>query len=492
MKRSWRAKAASTIGCSLTVLALAGCTLAPKYERPRSPVDRSYTPTASADGKVVDDQLGTEVTQLGWRQFFRDPVMQDVLALALANNRDLRVAALNVSVAEAEYRIQRADLLPTVNGTAGAEFERTPPAQSGTPTALQTHSYSLGLSVVSYELDLFGRLRSLSKEAQESYLSSADTKLATQLTLVAQVASTYLSLLADRDALKVARDTVATQQSSFDLIKMTTDQGTGTDLDVARAETTLRTAQASLEQYTRQAATDLDSLQLLVGAPLPAPLRARMDAQTGLAAVVALPPLAAGLPSDLLERRPDIRAAEHTLMGANANIGAARAAFFPAVTLTGNVGTASGGINHLFGAGTSAWTFQPQVSLPIFDAGANIARLDVAHLQKRIEIANYEKAIEQAFRDVADALASRATYVRQLEAQRKLVDADTRYRDVSQMRFDAGADDYLNVLVAQNSLFSAQLDLVSLELAERQNLVTLYKALGGGWAEKGGERTAAR
>jgi multidrug efflux system outer membrane protein len=217
-----------------------------------------------------------------------------------------------------------------------------------------------------------------------------------------------------------------------------------------------------------------------------------MEAQTGLAAMTSLPPLAAGLPSDLLERRPDIRAAEHTLIGANANIGAARAAFFPTVTLTGNVGTASGGINHLFGAGTSAWSFQPQLTVPIFDTGANIARLDIAHLQKRIEIANYEKAIQQAFRDVADALASRATFVRQLEAQKKLVDADTRYRDVSKMRFDAGIDDYLNVLIAQNSLFSAQLDLVTLELAERQNLVTLYKALGGGWAEKGATKTATR
>ena len=252
---------------------------------------------------------------------------------------------------------------------------------------------------------------------------------------------------------------------------------------MAQAESTLRTAEASVEQYTRQVAQDLDELVLLVGTTLPDALQTRMMAQSGLGVEPAFPALRAGLPSDLLQRRPDIRAAEHTLFAANANIEAARAAFFPSVTLTGSGGTASGSLTKLFGAGTASWLFEPQSSVPIFDAGANFANLDYAKIQKRIEIANYEKSVQSAFHDVSDALAGRATYTRQVDAEEKLVGADQTYYDISKMRSDAGADTYLNVLIAQNSLFSAQLTLVSLNLSQQQNLVTLYKALGGGWTD---------
>jgi multidrug efflux system outer membrane protein len=463
-----------------TLLAsLGGCSLIPDYMRPDLPVADQY---ASGTGAMVTG--GTAAADLGWKDFFQDSVMQDLIGLALANNRDLRVAAENVAAAQAQYRVQHAGLFPTIDATAGADFERSAPGQSGSSTPLHINAYSLGLSAASYELDLFGRIRSLSKEAQETYFSQAETRQATQISLVAQVASEYLAWLSDRDAIRVAEQTAQSQQRAYDLRRLTLTQGSGTALDVAQAETTLRTAEATLQQYRRQGAQDMDQLVLLVGTTIPEPLQARMVAQTGLAAQSAFPVLPAGLPSDLLQRRPDIRAAEHTLLSANADIGAARAAFFPSITLTGSGGTAAGGLAKLFGAGSASWLFQPQISVPIFDAGSNFANLDYAKIQKRIEIANYEKAIQSAFHDVSDALAARETYRLQVDAQQKLVDADSRYYNISKMRADSGVDTNLNVLVAQSSLFGAQINLITLRLSEQQNLVTLYKSLGGGWTDR--------
>ena len=469
---------ASTVLASLT-----GCSLIPAYLRPglpvanRYPVGPAFTGAGAASGSVAAGDLG-------WRDYFIDPVMQDLIALALENNRDLRVAAQNVAGSYAQYEVQHASLFPTVNAVGSADFARQAPGQEGTPEALHLNAYSLGLSAASYELDLFGRIRSLSKQAQEQYFSLAETRKSTRISLVASVASGYLAWLADRDSLRVSQLTAKAQQQSYALYKLQLAHGTGTLLTVSQAESTLRTAEASVEQYTRQVAQDLDELVLLVGTTLPDSLQSRMMAQSGLVAEPAFPALPAGLPSDLLQRRPDILAAEHTLLAANANIGAARAAFFPSVTLTGSGGTASGGLTKLFGAGTASWLFEPQISVPIFDAGTNFANLDYAKVQKRIEIADYEKSIQSAFHDVSDALAGRATYTRQVEAETKLVHADQTYYDISKMRSAAGADTYLNVLIAQNSLFSAQLTLVSLNLSEEQNLVTLYKALGGGWTDR--------
>ncbi len=468
---------------STLLVTLAGCSLIPDYLRPGLPVaDRypagpAFTGVGAASGNVAAGDLG-------WRDFFTDPVMQDLIALALENNRDLSVAAQNAAGSYAQYEVQHAALFPTIDATGSADFAREAPGQAGTPEALHLNAYSLGLSAASYELDLFGRIRSLGKQAKEQYFSLAETRKSTLISLVASVASEYLAWLADRDALRVSQLTARAQQQSYDLYKLQLAQGIGTLLTVAQAESTLRTAEASVEQYTRQVAQDLDELVLLVGTTLPDALQTRMMAQSGLGAESAFPALPAGLPSDLLQRRPDIRAAEHTLLAANANIGAARAAFFPSVTLTGSGGTASGGLTKLFGAGSASWLFEPQVSVPIFDAGTNFANLDYTKIQKRIEIANYEKSIQSAFHDVSDALAGRATYTRQVDAERKLVGADQTYYDISKMRSNAGADTYLNVLIAQNSLFSAQLTLVSLNLSQQQNLVTLYKALGGGWTDR--------
>jgi multidrug efflux system outer membrane protein len=475
----------------ITVLAasLAGCSLIPTYQRPALPVSTQW-PSGPANPRPNPEQAAAvPASDLGWRDFFTDPVAQELIALALANNRDLRVAALNVAQAQAQYRVDRAGLFPTVDATAGLTRTETPASVEGLGrfgvTSLNARDYSLGLSAVSWELDFFGRIRSQARQAKETFLSDAETELSTQISLVAEVGSEYLTWLADREALAVSEDTVRVQGDSLRLTRLKVDTGAGaTGQDVAQAETTLRTAEANVAQYSRQVAQDMDELVLLVGAPLPDALAARMNARAGLRAEPPFPKVPAGLPADLLERRPDIRAAEHTLLAANANIGAARAAFYPQITLTSEYGTASSGLQHLFAKGSTFWAFEPQLTLPSFDAGKNKANLDIAKVQERAEVASYEKAIQSAFHDVADALAGRTTYVSQVRAEQGLVDADTRYYDLAQMRFQNGVDTYLNVLVAQNSLLSARLSLISLKLAQQQNSITLYKALGGGWREQ--------
>ena len=471
--------------CSASWLALffglAGCSLIPDYHRPELPVASHWSDGADA-APVGSQRLAAD---LGWRDFFTDPVAQELIALSLANNRDLRVAALNVAQAQAQYRADRAGLFPTIDANAGLTRSVIPGDVSGfgTTAPVSIRDYSLGLGVVSWELDLFGRIRSQARQAEETYLSDAETQLSTQISLVAEVSSAYLTWLADRDALAVSQDTVKAQADSLRLTQLKVAHGSATAQDVAQAETTLRSAEASAAQFTRQVAQDMDEVVFLVGTPLPEELQARMNAERGLDREPTFPDLPAGLPADLLERRPDIRAAEHTLMGANANIGAARAAFFPKISLTTNGGVASSGLSHLFGPGHGSWTFEPTVTVPIFDAGQNFANLDIAKIEARTEIADYEKTIQSAFHDVSDALAARSTYASQLAAERALVDADGRFYHLADMRFRAGVDTYLNVLIAQNSLFSAQLTLINLKLTTMQNAVTLYKALGGGWQE---------
>jgi multidrug efflux system outer membrane protein len=467
---------------SLSLLSLSACSLIPDYHRP-SPGVTDQWPAGPA-ALSADGTAGANASGLGWSTFFQDPVAQDLIRLALDNNRDLRVAALNVQSAQAQYGVDRASLFPAIDGTAGYDRSVTPGDIYGTPGQAQSlREYSIGASAVSWELDLFGQIRSKARSQRETVFSDAETRTSTQMTLIAEVVSEYLAWLADRQSLAVAENTVKTEADSVRLTKMLLDHGTDTALDVAQAEVTLHNAQASIAQYQRAVAEDLDQLVLLVGASIPADVMQRMTAVNTLTAEPSFPPLSAGLPSDLLTRRPDIRAAEHTLLSANANVGAARAAFFPSITLTASGGTASSSLSKLFAAGQANWAFNPQISVPIFDAGSNFANLDIARVEKKIEIANYQKAIQQAFHDVSDALVARATYTDQITAQQELVQADQTNYDLSSMRFKAGVDAYLTVLVAEESLFSAKLTLISLQLAEQQNLVTLYKALGGGWKQ---------
>lgn len=462
------------------VSALAGCSLAPTYERPAAPVSAAF-PAGPAYGATAQPGAAT-AADIGWRDFFADPLLQRLIVMALDANRDLRVAALNVERARALYRIQRADLTPDVGLAGQGSVQRLPGdlTQSGEPTI--SRSYQVGGALASWELDLFGRIRSLSDQALETYLAQDETRIAAQLSLIAETANAYLTLRADQELLALTQSTLASQQDAYTLIKQSYDLGVANALDLSQAEITLRTAQRNLSQYTRQAAQDRNALVLLVGQPLPADMLAQLDHATRLPDGVMPSTLPAGLPSDLLARRPDIRAAEHQLKAANANIGAARAAFFPTISLTGRAGTASASLDGLFGAGSGAWSFAPSITLPIFSGGALRASLDAAKISKNIEVAQYEKSIQAAFREVADALAGRGTLQEQIVAQRLLVDASQHAYDLSRQRFDRGIDNYLSVLDAQRSLYASQQVLVQTRLEKLSNQVTLYRALGGGWS----------
>lgn len=467
---------------SLLALAgvLAGCSLAPRYERPSAPIDAFY-PSGPAYG---DAGAGAQATaDVGWRDFLRDPLLQELVDLSLANNRDLRKAALNVEAARAQYRIQRADLLPRVGVGADGSAQRQPADLSPSGVADIRRSYQVA-GTISWELDLWGRIRNLSEQALAAYLALDETRTAAQLSLVAEVANAYLALRADQELLGLTQQTLQTQQRSYALTAQLVDAGSANRIDLRRAEIALRTAQANLAQYTRQAARDRNALVLLLGQPLTPELASRLDAAQSLPDGIVPTDLPAGLPSDLLVRRPDLRAAEHRLRGANASIGAARAAFFPTIGLTGAAGTASASLGDLFDAGSGIWSFMPRISLPIFQGGALQAQLDVARVRQRIEIASYEKAIQTAFAEVADGLAGKRTLDEQMQAQQLLVGASQKAEELATQRFAEGMDDSLSLLDAQRTRYGSQQALVVTRLARLGNLIDLYKSLGGGWTER--------
>jgi outer membrane protein, multidrug efflux system len=475
--------------CAVTIAALSACTMEPHYSRPAAPVASTWNGNAAAAADKTD------VADLGWKQFFPDPVLQRLIDLALANNRDLRVAVLNVQATQAQYRIQRADLFPTISATGLEQVEKYPAGVLGASTGASTGSsgsvgatvpggstfrfYEVGVGFTSYEIDLFGKIRSLNHAALEKYFSSEETRRSSQLTLVAEVASAYLAILADETILKVTRETLDSQTASYDLTKKSLDAGTTTALALRQAATTVDTARANLAEYTRQAAQDRNALMILIGVPIPEDIVFSTD----ISVETMSADLPVGVPSEVLARRPDVLAAEHDLVSANADIGAARAAFFPSITLTGNYGTASTQLSGLFKKGSSAWTFSPQISLPIFAGGANVANLDLSKIEKNVFIAQYEKALQTAFREVDDALAARGTLDEQLAAQRALLDDSSEEYRLAEMRFRNGVDSFLPVLDAQRGLYTAQQAVVSLELQRLQNMATLYKALGGGMKE---------
>ncbi|HSH88637.1 MAG TPA: efflux transporter outer membrane subunit [Ramlibacter sp.] len=448
---------------SLLVLAaiVAGCSQMPVYERPPAPVAATFPYTAVAPGTAAAD--------VQWQEFFADARLRQLIATALANNRDLRVAILNIEQARAQYDIRRADRYPTVGAAATAS--RAPDTTGGTST-----TYSVGLGITAWEIDFFGRIASLSEAALAQYLGTEEGRKAAQVTLVTTVANTWLSLVADEEFLELTRQTLATREESLRLTRLRFENGAASELDFRQAQSLYESARVALAQQQRQRALDLNTLTLLVGQAVPTDLQvaATMSA-------VSLPDLPAGTPSEVLTRRPDVRQAEQQLIAANANIGAARAAFFPRISLTAAVGTASGQLSGLFKGGSWAFTAAPQALLPIFDAGRNDANLRSANVSRDIAVAQYEKAIQSAFREVADTLAGRATLNDQLQAQRNVVEAETvRYR-LSKLRYDNGVSSYLDLLDAQRSLFAAQQALIQVKLQQLQNQVLLYRALGGGW-----------
>ena len=485
------------------ILCLAGCTLEPHYRRPPPAVTPQWPAmpaedSASAPAEPAPDASQRSAAQIGWREFFTDPKLQGLIEQALQHNYDAQIATLNIAAARSQYQIQRAELFPTVSATATEQVEKFPaavaPLASGAGGGTGVGGvgaasgsgvfrfFDVGIGFTSYELDLFGRIRSLNHAKLEQYLGYVETRRSTQISVIAEVANAYLTWLADAKLLRITEETLNSQQESLDLVRLSFEGGIATALDLHQAETTVATAQANLAQYRRQVAQDQNALVVLLGAPLPGEFVADVD----LDEESLLTDLPAGVPSEVLVQRPDILAAEHNLVAANANIGAARAAFFPSILLTGSYGTASTQLSGLFKQGSTAWTFSPQISLPIFAGGANVASLDLAKVQKNILVVQYEQAIQSGFREVADALAGRATLDSQVAANAALVQASSESFRLSNMRYSGGVDNYLGVLVSLRVLYTAQQSLVSVKLARLQNLVTLYKALGGGWYEHSG------
>ncbi|MBP9960864.1 AdeC/AdeK/OprM family multidrug efflux complex outer membrane factor [Pseudomonas defluvii] len=466
----------SLLSLAVTAFILGGCSLIPDYQTPESPAAAqwpqgpAYSPNESAEVAAAEQ---------GWRQFFHDPALQQLIQTALVNNRDLRVAALNIDAYRAQYRIQRADLFPAVSANGSGSRQRVPGDVSSTGEATINSQYSATLGVSAYELDLFGRVRSLSEQALETYLSSEQARRSTQISLVASVANAYLTWQADQALLKLTEETLKTYEESYQLTKRSNEVGVSSALDLSQARTSVEGARVKLAQYQRLVAQDLNSLTVLLGTSVPANLPASQELNADLLSEVP-----AGLPSELLQRRPDIQEAEHLLKAANANIGAARAAFFPSISLTANAGTLSPDMGGLFKGGSGTWLFQPQINLPIFNAGSLRASLDYSKIQKDINVAKYEKTIQTAFQEVSDGLAARQTFKEQLQAQRDLVAANQDYYRLAERRYRIGIDSNLTFLDAQRSLFSSQQALIADRLLQLVSEVNLYKALGGGWHEQ--------
>ncbi|MBP7797392.1 MAG: efflux transporter outer membrane subunit [Thermoanaerobaculaceae bacterium] len=464
-----------------TTAALTGCTMIPKYTRPEPPVPATFNGTGVAPAGTAPAQptpvpvAAKPASEITWQEFFGDGKLRSVIGLALANNRDLRAASLNVEKVQAYYRIQRSDLYPTIGVQVAGEKYRVPEKMHSDGKATYTEDYSVNLGTLSWELDFFGRIRSLSQAALEQYLATAEARRAAQSALVAGVAQSYLALAADQESLNLAKATLADYQASLELIAKTRDLGLTSDLDVAQAKSQVEAARAAVAALTGRVAVDSSSLDLLAGAPVPADLLpGRMNLVTALA------PLEPGLPSEVLLSRPDILGAEHRLLSANANIGAARAAFFPRITLTAGIGTMSPDLSGLFDSGTRTWSFTPQLLTPIFASGSLKANLKATQLDRDIAVAGYEKAIQEAFAEVSNALVLRGTLVEQRKAEEALVASLEDTRRLAEARYTMGLDSYLVVLVANRSLYAGQQALINVRLAEQANLVTLYKALGGG------------
>lgn len=495
---------------ALTVCAtaiLSACSLAPEYQRPASPVPGDWpaqpkVQMGAGSGQVslssvpasdVSPASTVPAADIGWREFFRDPRLQALIELALTNNRDLRVAVESVEEARAQYGVQRGAQWPGIGAGIQGTRQRMPPNMrvGGENAPSVSSTYQAGVGLTSFEIDLFGRLRSLSEAAYQAYLATEQSQRSVHIALVGAVAQSYFNLRAAEVQFELTKQTLASRQESYNLVKRRFDGGVASEMELNQSKSLLDSASADLAQLARMRAQATNALTVLVGVPLPDNLPP--PAEFGRDQLLAQVP--AGLPSDLLGRRPDIMAAENSLKSANANIGAARAAFFPTISLTGFLGVASPSLGTLFHGGQGAWSFSPSIATPIFAGGSIREGLNLAEARNNIAVAQYEQTIQQAFQEVSDALAGEATYGAQLDALRSLQDSTARTLELSNLRYVNGIDSYLQVQSAQVDYFSAQLSLVQAGLAALNNRVALYKALGGGWSEvtplaTGGETAA--
>jgi len=476
----------------LIVLAtlLPGCSFIPDFKRPKPPIAETWPVT-------TDSQQASIAADIGWREFFIDEKLRKVIELALNNNRDLRIAALNIERARAQYQITTANLFPTVNASGNATIQKIGDSSSGNNSNLAnvinngviqqsngnsgeiTRNYRAGVSFSNYEIDFFGRIRSLNTQALQLFLATEEARRSAHIALIAEVANAWLTLQADKERLKLAQDTLKSQQSSYDLNKSRFDYGIATGLDLQQAQILVDTAKVDVARFTSLIQQDENALILLIGSNLPAELRP----DNALQPATILADLPAGLPSEVLQKRPDVVQAEYNLQAANANIGAARAAFYPSISLTASVGSASRELNNLFSSGTGFWNFVPQIVVPIFNAGRNRANLKTAEIDRDISLNQYEKTIQTAFKEVADSLAIRQTLTEQFNSQSSLVNASSESYRLSEARYKSGIDNYLLVLDSQRTLYAAQQNLISIRLIAFSNQVTLYKVLGGGWNE---------
>jgi len=489
-----------TVTPLVLALTLAGCSLAPTYERPQAPVAADWPEKPQIDyqdaGQELAQVLAHEASapamsaaELGWREMFHDPRLQTLIALALDGNRDMRIAVDRIAEAQALYGIQRADLFPSIGVGGQGTRQRLPrDMRAGGPDSPAISSqYQAGLGLTSFELDLFGRLRNLSEAAREQFLATEEARKSVQINLVGQVAQAYFALRAARLQVELTERTLASREASFALVKRRFEGGVATELELNQASALVVSAVADLASFGRAEVQARNALTLLIGMPLPEtelPEPAPFERDQQVARI------AEGLPSSLVARRPDIRAAEAQLRAANANIGAARAAFFPNISLTGLLGSASLSLSGLFDAGSGFWSFSPSIAAPLFAGGSLRAGVDLAEARKNIAVSTYEGAIQQAFREVADALAGEATYSVQIEALRQRERAAGRSLELSEMRYEAGIDSYLQVQVAQVDYFNTQQARIQADLAALGNRVDLYKALGGGWEAQHSEAEA--
>lgn len=466
--------------CAAVGLLLNGCSLTPSYQRPDLPVAESLVgqPQAAETGTPLPGQTDT-IADLGWRDYFSDPTLQRLIETALAANRDLRISALNIAAYQAQYRIQRSALFPTVDGDGAATRQRTLTGAGHTTGDI----YQVKVGLAAYELDFFGRLQSLEEKALEHYLAMEQNHRSALINLVAEVAGAYLNLLADRELLAITKDTRRIEEESFDLITQRVNVGIANELALAQARTSLEAVKANLALYQRRVAQDLNYLSLLTGTDVSSIIPPGEEREGSLDGRLLVADLPAHLSSRVLLQRPDIMAAEHELKAANADIGAARAAFFPAITITANAGLISTELDDLFSSDSRMWLFSPAIRLPIFTGGRLDAQLDGALVRKDITVARYEKAIQLAFRESADALVAVSTYRDQMIAQRANLEANQDYHAMASQRYEQGLDSFLTLLDAQRSLYGARQNYLSLKLAQLVNQVTLYKVLGGGWQD---------
>ena len=452
---------------------IGGCTLTPKYERPASPVPGPW-PSGPAYATSQPADVPTDAANLAWQKVFLDRKLRQVVQASLENNRDLRLAALNVERARALYDIQRSELLPIFSADASFTRQRVPADFSGVGKPLTFNQHGANVFLSAWEIDFFGRIRSLVDRSLQEYLATCQARRSAQILLISEIASAYLTLAADLETLKLAETTLQSQQAAYDLVKLRLDRGLVPELDLHRAQTQVDVAKVDVARLTQLVAQDKNALDLLAGSPVPDDL---LPAELG--SVSAIQEVSPGISSEVLLLRPDILQAEAVLKAANANIGAARASFFPRISLTSAIGTASNELSGLFKSGSLAWSFGPQVVMPVFDPRTWSA-LKITEVDKKAAVAQYEKAIQTAFREVADTLAVLGTVDQQISAQESLVHASAETYRLASARYTRGVDSYLSVLDAQQSLYSAQQRLVAIRLAKLANQVRLYAVLGGG------------